>query len=55
MEFHDARHPAKHGVRETNIVQDGMAIDWAIPITMEDGLVLPRPGELSLAADHPAQ
>jgi len=32
--------PAKHGFRETTTVPDGMAIDWYIPITMEDGLVL---------------
>jgi hypothetical protein len=32
--------PAKHGFRETTTVPDGRAIDWDIPITMEDGLVL---------------
>jgi hypothetical protein len=44
----DARH---HGFRETTTVPDGMAIDWDILITMEDGLVL----ENYLAADHSAQ
>jgi hypothetical protein len=32
--------PAKHGFRETPTVPAGMAIDWDIPITMEDGPVL---------------
>jgi hypothetical protein len=31
---------AKHGFRETTTVTDGMAIDWDLPITMEDGVVL---------------
>jgi predicted acyl esterase len=28
------------GVRETTSIQDGMAIDWDLPITMDDGIVL---------------
>ena len=31
---------AKAGVRETTTIQDGMVIDWDLPITMDDGLVL---------------
>ncbi len=32
--------PKKHGFREITTIQDGMAIDWDIPITMDDGIVL---------------
>jgi predicted acyl esterase len=30
----------KSGFRETTTVQDGMVIDWDLPITMDDGVVL---------------
>jgi predicted acyl esterase len=30
----------KSGVRETATIQDGMVIDWDLPITMDDGIVL---------------
>ena len=30
----------KTGVRETTTIQDGMVIDWDLPITMDDGIVL---------------
>jgi hypothetical protein len=31
-------------VRETTETRDGMAIDWDVPVVMQDGLVL-RPGQ----------
>jgi len=31
---------SRTGVRETTVIQDGMAIDWDMPIAMDDGLVL---------------
>jgi uncharacterized protein len=30
----------KPGIRETTTIQDGMVIDWDMPITMDDGIVL---------------
>jgi predicted acyl esterase len=30
----------KSGARETTTIQDGMVIDWDLPITMDDGIVL---------------
>ena len=30
----------KSGIRETTTIQDGMVIDWDLPIKMDDGIVL---------------